>query len=143
MKNLHFCFSFILVIVASSFTTPNAHKNVMPVDTKAVALDYFVKIEGIKGNSQDSKHKEWIEVLSLKVMKARKTVIFTRNTSPDVSPLLRRFHTQRRLIKEVLIHGTDGTAYKLKDVYISSYHVSGASSTEDYESVYITYTGLE
>ena len=29
-----------------------------------MAVDYFLKIDGIDGESQDDKHKDWIEVLS-------------------------------------------------------------------------------
>ncbi len=29
-----------------------------------MAVDYFLKIDGIAGESTDDKHKEWIDVLS-------------------------------------------------------------------------------
>jgi len=37
---------------------------VMPLPTAAATLDYFLKIDSAPGESADSKHKNWIDVLS-------------------------------------------------------------------------------
>lgn len=38
--------------------------SVLPLSAGAAALDFFLKIDTVKGESSDSKHKDWIDVLS-------------------------------------------------------------------------------
>ena len=46
------------------FTTGVLALSMLASSTPALASDIFAKIDDIKGESQDSKHKDWIDVLS-------------------------------------------------------------------------------
>ena len=115
------------------------------------AVDYFLKLDGIQGESADAKHKGEIEVLSFSfgetvtvaggsprgggAGKVQMTdFAFTAGTS-KASPVLFQQCAEGRHIKQALLTlrkaGKGQLEYlkiKLEDILISSYAVAGAES---------------
>jgi type VI secretion system secreted protein Hcp len=112
------------------------------------AVDYFLKLDGIQGESSDAKHKDEIEVLSFSFGETRAGAAgggagrgagkvqmtdfaFTAGTS-KASPVLFQHCAEGRHIKQALLTlrkaGKGQLEYlkiKLQDVLISSYSLEG------------------
>ncbi len=142
MKNL-FSF-FALVLVASSFTLSTS-ANIQPT----AAADFYLKIDGIPGESKSADHRGWIELESCSINAAGKTVnIAFMKTSNDSSQFAEAAASGRKFRKATLHvrkSGSDGTylKYELENVLISNYSVSGASGGSlPMESLSINFTKI-
>ncbi|MFO0948997.1 MAG: type VI secretion system tube protein Hcp [Planctomycetota bacterium] len=119
-------------------------------------FDAFLKIDGIPGESQDSKHKEWIEILSYSHGVAQLSSGSSSSggarsaercdhadfsvvkTLDKASPKLNLFCCNGTHIKEVTIELCRATGdkqkymeYKLSDVLVSSVRPGGSSKGGD------------
>jgi len=147
MKNLFSCFTLLLAFFASSFTLPESAstQNSRPV----AAFDAFLKIDGIQGESRDDKHKGWIEIESHSLNATGKTLNIVRPKTATSSPKLAAACAKGQHFKKAILHvrksGGDGTymKYELENVLISSYSVSGASSSRPMESLSLNFTKIE
>ena len=141
MKNLFPFFALLLVIVASSFTRP-----AVTPKAPAAAVDYFLKIEGIDGESADKAHKGWMELNSYSLDRAAKTVQIVRNTTSRSSAKLALFCAQGTHIKKAVLHvrksGGDYMKIELENVLITSYQTSGSSSDAPTESLSMNFTKI-
>ena len=130
MKNLHFTFAALFVLVLSSFTS-NAPSSSKPTMS---ATDYLLKLEGIKGESKDGRHIDEIIIESYSFNTAAKSVSIERFRSPIASPKIQEACSTGRLIKKAVLFvrkapGSDEfLKYELENVLISSYRVSGSAS---------------
>ena len=119
-----------------------------------MAVDYFLKIDGIDGESQDDKHKDWIEVLS-----------FSWGTSPGgskhhdfqivksmdkASPLLAMASCDGKSPGQAMFvarkAGRNEQEYlkiKLTDIVISSYNTTGSSDDKPLETVSLNFAKAE
>jgi type VI secretion system secreted protein Hcp len=133
MKNLFSCFAFLMAFVASSFTTP------APVFTQTSSpmanFDAFLKIEGVDGESSARGHERWIEIESHSLNASGKTVVIVRNKTQTSSPKLASACAQGKHFAKAVLHirksGGDGGTYmqyELKNVFVTSYQVSGGTS---------------
>jgi type VI secretion system secreted protein Hcp len=112
-----------------------------------MATDIYLQIDGIKGESTDDKHKDWIEVLSYSQpagasapggAEAEKTevksgeIVVTKKTD-SASPILRRFCSSGKHISKVtldVVHpGTESKTAEISDAVISK--VSPAAAPHD------------
>ncbi|SPD72829.1 Type VI secretion system effector, Hcp1 family [uncultured Desulfobacterium sp.] len=131
--------------------------------------DNFLQIAGIKGESTDDKHKDWIEVLSYNfgvsqsasaaAHSASKAAASQRADFQDLSivktmdsssPLIFKACAKGDSIKEVKLElcraGGDKQKYmeyKMSDVIISSYNTGGGGGGEATESVTFNYGKIE
>lgn len=132
---------FFLVVFASLTLLANSQANSGSLFPDAyAAVDYFLKIEGVGGESKDSKHKGWIDVESFSfgvsntgsgagggAGKAKFNEIVITKTTDKSSPVLLvesasgKHFTGAEI--EVVRDGTVAMKWKLKDVVISSYQV--------------------
>jgi type VI secretion system secreted protein Hcp len=134
--------------------------------TQAAAVDYFLKLDGIDGESTDDRHKNEIDVLSWswgatnagtraggggggagKV--SMQDFHFTMNTS-KASPLLMLACATGQHIKEAKLTarkaGGDQQEYliiTLKDVVISSYQVGGSDGNVPTDEISLNFTKIE
>ena len=120
-----------------------------------MAVDYFLKIDGIDGGSQDDKHKEWIEVLSFSWGTSRggsKHHDFQIVKSMDkASPLLAMASCNGKSPGQAMFvarkaGGRDQQEYlkiKLTDVLISSYNTAGSSDDNPIETVSLNFRTAE
>ncbi|MBK8427520.1 MAG: type VI secretion system tube protein Hcp [Lewinellaceae bacterium] len=60
-------------------------------EAPAAAVDYFLKIEGIDGESTDDKHKQWIDIDSYSLNRAAQTVQIVRRTTSRSSAKIALF----------------------------------------------------
>ncbi len=129
-----------------------------------MAADNFLKIEGIKGESTDGKHKDWIEVLSFNwgvsqmasstasssgggsVQRADFQDLAIVKLMDSASPLLFKACAEGAHCDEVKLElcraGGDKLKYmeyKLTDVIISSVSIGGGGGGEPTESVTFNY----
>ncbi|WP_373500435.1 Hcp family type VI secretion system effector [Desulfococcus sp.] len=131
--------------------------------------DVFLKIDGIKGESTDDKHKEWIEILSFswgcnqqasasastsgggstqRVDFADFNIVKTMDSA---SPLLFKACAKGDHIKEVILELCRAAGdeklkfmeYKMADVIISNVSVGGSGSGDSTESVSFNYGKIE
>ncbi len=130
--------------------------------------DAFLKIDGIKGESTDDKHKEWIEILSYswgcsqqasasastsgggttqRVDFADFNIVKTLDSA---TPLLFKACAKGDHIKEVILElcraGGDKLKfmeYKMADVIISNVSVGGSGGGDSTESVSFNYGKIE
>lgn len=140
------------------------------------AVDMFIKIEGIDGEAKDKAHDKWIDVLSFSqgVMRPTDTSggsTRTRSVAKPVdvkftkyidkaSPKLAEACCNGAVIPEVTLEliktNTPGRVpymvYKLRNVIVSSYHVSGSADGDslpideislNYEAIEWKYTELD
>ena len=140
LKQLILAFAFAIAL----FATTNAN----------AAVDFFIRIDGIPGESTDTDHQGWIDVLSVSQginrsvdtatgrLEAAKPGPFTfRKRIDKSSPLLARALVTGEVIPKVEIeltrsYGTGGTRavyykYELTNVLVTSYSVSGAGAADD------------
>ena len=141
MKILFPFFAFLLVIVASSFTS----STVTPKAPEA-AVDYFLKLDGIDGESTDDTHKGWIEINSYSLDRAAQTVQIARNKTSRSSAKLALFCTKGTHIKKAVLHvrksGGDYMKIELENVLITSYQTSASSSGRPMESLSLNFTKI-
>ena len=131
----------------------------------------YVKIGEIKGNSQDAKHKDWIEAMSISHMVNRNInptskprdaltksqvhlgAIDIQKNADESSPELVACVCEGKVFSEVIIDlvrvssGGNEVFYQwyLKDAYISNYGVHGASAgtIETLENISICYSQIK
>lgn len=111
------------------------------------SADYFLKIDGIKGESAEKAHKDWIDIQSFswgataQITNARRVrgIKFeglsfgadTDSTSPQVlSAFARGNHIPTAQLEIAAPSGRNYLKYELKDVLISSYSLSGSESDD-------------
>ena len=128
MKILFPFFALLLVVVASSFTRP-------AVTPKAptAAVDFFLKLEGIQGETKDKAHKGWIDLNSYSLDRAGQTIQVSCNNTPRSSAKIALFCAQGTHIKKAVLHvrksGGDYMKIELENVLITSYQTSSSSSS--------------
>lgn len=129
MKNLFPCFVLLFVLIGSSFTlsTPEA---ALPAH-----VDYYLKLEGVDGESTALGHEKWIELQSITVDKAAKTIKIVRKKTARSSPMLQLACAQGDHFKTAVLHqrkaGEEQHEYltiTLKDVFVTSYQTSGSDA---------------
>jgi len=120
-----------------------------------MAVDYFLKIDGIDGESQDDKHKDWIEVLSFSWGTSRggtKHHDFQIVKSMDkASPLLAMASCNGKSPGQAMFvarkaGGKEQQEYlkiKLTDILISSYNTGGSSDDNPVETVSLNFQKAE
>lgn len=142
MKILFPFFAFLLVIVASSFTLP-----AVSPEAPEAAVDYFLKLDGIDGESTDDKHKNEIEILSYSLNRTAQTVQIVRKTTRKSSAKIATACAQGQHIKKAVLFvrksggGTETySKIELENVLISSYQTSASSSGIPTESFSLNYT---
>ena len=119
-----------------------------------MAVDYFLKIDGIDGDSQDDKHKDWIEVLSFSWATSHggsKHHDFQIVKSLDkASPLIAMASCDGKSPGQAMFvarrAGKDQQEYlkiKLTDIVISSYNTAGSSDDNPVETVSLNFAKME
>lgn len=119
----------------------------------AASADYFLKIDGIEGESTDSSHKDWINLLSVSGnlseeasssmasgKRQHKPFVITKELD-KASPKLQEAATKGKVFPKVIIHvkANEGSSayggsratylkYELENVMITSYQVSGGGA---------------
>ena len=134
---------FAIILAALLSTVVVSNLQLLPA-ADAAAVDYFLKLEGVDGESTDSKHKGWIDVESYSfgvsstasgagggAGKAKFGDFTFAKTIDKSSPVLMLEAATGKHFKSaeiVLVRsGTEIIKWKLTDVLISSYQNSGAS----------------
>lgn len=135
---------FILVfagILACSFTTAEA-----PV----AAVDYFLKLDGIDGESTDSKHKGEIEIHSWSFGTTNKKLDLTKIADKTSAQLRTAAATGKRFRTAVFSAenpgGQESMTIKMTDVIISNYQTSGgggSTQSRPMESLSFNFTKIE
>lgn len=145
MKNVPFAFALLFAFIGSSFTTLHIQPSAKPDYKIALASDYLLEIDGIKGETKDKAHKETIEISSFSWGVSNKSINIEREVSP-ASNTIKRLAAQGTHIKKAILHvrksGGDYMHYELENVLITSYQTSGSSS-QPMESFSINYTKIE
>jgi len=120
-----------------------------------MAVDYFLKIDGIPGESLDDKHKDWIEVLSFSWATSRggtKHQDFQIVKSMDkASPLLAMASCNGKSPGQAMFvarkaGGKQPVEYlkiKLTDILISSYNTAGSTDDNPVETVSLNFASAE
>ncbi|HTS81433.1 MAG TPA: type VI secretion system tube protein Hcp [Myxococcaceae bacterium] len=118
-----------------------------------MAVDYFLKIDGVPGESQDDKHKDWIEVLSFSwgtSRGGRTHQDFQVVKSMDkASPLLAmascngKSPGQAMFVARKAGSTVEYLKIKLTDVIISSYNTAGSSDDNPVETVTLSFGTAE
>ena len=106
-------------------------------------FDIFIEIDGIPGESTDDKHKDWIEVLSYSHgmdMSTGKVAHIDFNfvkrldkSSPIINLAVNTGEHFKEATVQICSKGGEKLCYmeyKMTDVYITSVHVGGSSSSE-------------
>jgi type VI secretion system secreted protein Hcp len=133
----------------------------------ASQVDYFLKIDGISGESRDDRHKEWIEILSTShamllpaIQSARagggaqKVEIsdYTFSKRLDAStPKLMEACASGKHIAEAELHlvkqeGNSREPYlivKLKEVYVTSYQTAGSTDDRPLETFSLNFGAID
>lgn len=136
---------FILVIagiLACSFTTAEA-----PV----AAVDYFLKLDGIDGESTDRKHKGEIEIESWSFGGATNKKLDLTKKADKASAQLRTAAASGKRFRTAVFSaenpgGQESMEIKMADVLISSYQTTGGGSSSNdmpMESFSLNYTKIE
>jgi len=136
-----------------------------------MAVDMFIQIEGIKGDSTDSAHKEWIEVLAYEHSIAQATggahsaqgthaggradfsdFSFTKKLD-SASPLLALFCASGKPIPKITVElcramgdKTCFMKYTLEETIVSSYRPAGHAQGDDalpLESIGLRFGGIK
>ena len=137
MKNSFLGFAFLLVFANGNLFNFSSRPTVSNVD-------YFLKIEGVNGESTADGHKKWIDILAVSELKKSRTRTGGDNYEPlritklvdRSSPILARYARSGVKIKSVLIDlpcprgGDNFLRYELKNIYISSYQSSGSAGSD-------------
>lgn len=141
MKNLAPLFALLLVCISSAFTT--AH----PTAKSFAHVDYFLKLDGVDGESADRDHKKWIEIESMQINRSDKTIGIQRAQTSISSPKLMQVSVSGKHIKKAVLHvrksGDDNyMQIELENVLITSYQTSASSSSSGrpMESLSLNYT---
>jgi len=118
-----------------------------------MAVDYFLKLDGVPGESKDDKYKDWIEVLSFSWATARggpKTHDFQVVKATDkASPLLAmascngKSPGQAMFVARKSGSTVEYLKIKLTDVIISSYNTAGNTDDNPVETVTLNFTKAE
>jgi type VI secretion system secreted protein Hcp len=129
-----------------------------------MAVDYFLKIDGIDGESRDDKHKDWIEVLSFSWGTSHGGTTSggtsrERTTHHDfqivksmdkASPLLAMASCDGKSPGQAMFvartAGKDQQEYlkiKLTDILISSYNTTGSGDDKPLETVSLNFAKAE
>lgn len=139
MKHLQLISAFLLAFVASAFTFQSAP----PAGNRPLASDYLLELDGIKGESKQEGHKDWIEIAS--VSWGANTAAITRQSS-RCSAEIKKAADQRRVFDKVRIdqRKPDGSylQYELENVLITSYQTSSSSGARPMESLSINFTKI-
>jgi type VI secretion system secreted protein Hcp len=131
-----------------------------------MAVDFFLKIDGVEGESSDSKHKGEIELASFSWGVTQPGAVapggggrpgkaqfqdfhFVARTS-KASPKLFLACASGQHVKDVLLtcrrSGRDQLEflkYKLSDVLVSSYQIGGSSQEEPFDQVSLNFAKVE
>ena len=158
----------ILLVYPSlgGFNTKNAidFTNQLLPDADAATVNYYLKIEGISGESNDDKHKDWIELQSFSFGATEsgtsatgggcgagkvkiQDLMFTSKISKASPDLFLSTANGKHFPKATLTMvnaagGTDIIVITLSDVIISSYQV-GSSGESPMESVSLNFAKIE
>jgi type VI secretion system secreted protein Hcp len=114
----------------------------MAAPTSAAQVDYFLKIDGIDGESQDPQHDKWIDILSWSwgatqnrdgSVDGHDFLIWQRHSR--ATPLLAQALLTRQFLSSATLVGELQTSkepvqylkYELKNVHISSYQTGGSA----------------
>jgi type VI secretion system secreted protein Hcp len=119
-----------------------------------MAVDYFLKIDGIAGESLDDKHKDWIEVLSFSwgssPTRASHHDFQIAKAVDKASPLLAMASCNGKSPGQAtfVARKAGGTQLeylkiKLTDILISSYHTAGSTADDPIETVTLTFRSAE
>lgn len=130
--------------LVSLLVLPSVTNFVIIPEADAAAVDYYLKIDGIDGESTDSKHKNWIEIESYSFGASRSVSgggggagkvliqdLMVTKTLDKSSPKLFLATATGEHIKSAEIvlvksgKGQEFLKWKFTDVIISSYNVSG------------------
>jgi len=139
----------------------NSLDNKIIQEADAAAVDYFLKIEGVAGESTDSKHKDWIEVESfsfgatqtgtsrasggagkvsmqdfhftMKVNKASPTLFLAAATGEHLKKV------ELALAKS----GQDYMKWTFTDVMVSSYQVGGSGDAVPTDQISLNFAKVE
>jgi len=150
---------FVLVILSFSILLVNGQNNFGSLLPDAdAAVDYFLKIDGIDGESADSKHKDWIDVESFSfgvstgssggagVGKVKFTDFNFVKKVDKASPILMvESASGKHFPKAEIVVVKDGTTamtWKLKDILISFYQI-GAGDEIPIEMVSMNLASVE
>jgi type VI secretion system secreted protein Hcp len=128
------------------------------------AVDAFLQIDGIKGESQDDKHKGWIEISSFSwgvtnassigsatsgagAGKASMQEIHITKNTDKASPLLMQACANGKHYAQVTLQmrkagGDTYMTYVLTDVLISSFQASGGGGDNPTESVTLRFARM-
>lgn len=130
----------------------------------AAQVDYFLKIKGIDGESQDKDHKGEIEIDSYKwglnneaVSAGRKSgkpslndFTFTARVNKSTPILMQAAATGRHFEEAILTVQRPGDSRKqdyfiitLKDIHVSAYQTSGSGDTIPTDQVSLNFTKIE
>ena len=140
MKNLAPLFAFLLVCISSAFTT--AH----PVANNFAHVDYFLKLDGVDGESADKDHKKWIEIESMQINRAGQTISIQRAQTSKSSTKLQEACASGKHFKKAVLHvrkagESQYMHIELENVLITSYQTSASSSSSrPMESLSLNYT---
>jgi type VI secretion system secreted protein Hcp len=104
-----------------------------------VAVDYFLKIEGIEGESKDAKHKNEIELESFSwgetKVSMQDLVVMTRTSKASPQLLLacasgQHFKSATLTVRKAGKDQQEFLVYKLSDVRVSSYQTGGSAGSD-------------
>lgn len=154
--------------VSSSFATKNlTAEQLLEIQyADAAAVDYFLKIDGIPGESTDDRHKDWINIESFSWGASNtaghsagggggagkvvfQDIHFTKILD-KASPKLMLAVASGQHIKEVILvgqltgeRGQEFLEIKMTDVLISSYQSGGSSGSLPVDSFSLNFSKIE
>lgn len=153
-----------LALMVTAVHTTAAPPGVPSTSTQASA-DYFLKIDGIEGESTDDKHKNQIEILSYSwgatqtgthaggggggAGKATFQDISFTTTTSKASPKLMEALAKGQHIKEATLavrkagSKEDYLIIKLEDIIVTSYQQDGANNAVPTDSFSLNYAKIE
>ena len=130
------------------------------------AFDYFLKIDGIQGESTDAKHKDEIEVLSWSwgetqerapsfsggggIGKVAMTDLHVSASISKASPQLLLACASGKHVKSAVLTGrragkaqADFLTFSLSDVLVSGYQTGGATADAPLDSISLSFSKIE
>ncbi|MCI0558440.1 MAG: type VI secretion system tube protein Hcp [Nitrososphaera sp.] len=132
---------------------------------EGAAVDYFLKIEGIDGESTDDKHPGWIEIQSWSWGESNRLTSFFRSSSSIGKVNMQDFHFTMKVNKAspklmlacatgehfkmmtlVAVKGEDRQeflTFTLTDTLISSYQTSGMQGDVPSEHITVNFSKIE
>jgi type VI secretion system secreted protein Hcp len=126
----------------------------------AMASDQYLQIDGIKGESTDSQHKDWIEVLSYSqsagaaapgAADAKKTsgpsdILITKKMDSS-SPMLQKLCSSGKHIPKATLHvmrsGAEPATAEMSDVTVSKISPNDKAAGAPMESVTLNYGKIQ